>query len=140
MLLAASTAVDASVTRTVTVAVCTTSRSGASATRARARSTRGLDCGAVAGAAVAALLLELAFELVAVEHAAVATDPTTTMATIDRVCMARPTNGTPARFPRCVAFGLRSNEGMAMFEWPDEMQMIRDAVRQFVDNEVRPHR
>jgi alkylation response protein AidB-like acyl-CoA dehydrogenase len=27
-----------------------------------------------------------------------------------------------------------------MFEWPDEMQMIRDAVRQFVDNEVRPHR
>jgi acyl-CoA dehydrogenase len=27
-----------------------------------------------------------------------------------------------------------------MFEWPDEMQMIRDAVRQFVDNEIRPHR
>jgi acyl-CoA dehydrogenase len=27
-----------------------------------------------------------------------------------------------------------------MFEWPEEMQMIRDAVRQFVDNEVRPHR
>src|SRR5512132_4682544 len=28
----------------------------------------------------------------------------------------------------------------SMFEWPEEMQMIRDAVRQFVDNEVRPHR
>ena len=25
-----------------------------------------------------------------------------------------------------------------MFEWPDEMQMIRDAVRQFVDNEEAP--
>src|SRR4051794_11111782 len=29
---------------------------------------------------------------------------------------------------------------MAMFEWPDEMQMIRDAIRQFVDNEIRPQR
>src|SRR6476661_8233513 len=27
-----------------------------------------------------------------------------------------------------------------MFEWSEEFQMIRDAVRQFVDNEVRPHR
>ena len=27
-----------------------------------------------------------------------------------------------------------------MHEWPEELQMIRDAVRQFVDNEVRPHR
>src|SRR3954449_8053835 len=27
-----------------------------------------------------------------------------------------------------------------MFEWPEDLQMIRDAVRQFVDNEVRPHR
>src|SRR5215813_7844139 len=27
-----------------------------------------------------------------------------------------------------------------MFEWPEELQMVRDAVRQFVDNEVRPHR
>ncbi len=27
-----------------------------------------------------------------------------------------------------------------MFEWPEEMQMIREAVRQFVDNEIRPHR
>lgn len=27
-----------------------------------------------------------------------------------------------------------------MYEWPEEMMMIRDAVRQFVDNEVRPHR
>src|SRR3954465_8907407 len=28
----------------------------------------------------------------------------------------------------------------AMFEWSEELQMMRDAVRQFVDNEVRPHR
>src|SRR5262245_52386832 len=27
-----------------------------------------------------------------------------------------------------------------MYEWPEELQMIRDAVRQFVDNEIRPHR
>jgi len=27
-----------------------------------------------------------------------------------------------------------------MFEWPEELRMIRDAVRQFVDNEIRPHR
>jgi alkylation response protein AidB-like acyl-CoA dehydrogenase len=27
-----------------------------------------------------------------------------------------------------------------MFEWPEELQMMRDAVRQFVDNEVRPLR
>jgi acyl-CoA dehydrogenase len=27
-----------------------------------------------------------------------------------------------------------------MFEWPEELQMVRDAVRQFVDNEIRPHR
>ena len=26
-----------------------------------------------------------------------------------------------------------------MFEWNDEQQMIRDAVRRFVDDEVRPH-
>src|SRR5262249_25218499 len=28
----------------------------------------------------------------------------------------------------------------SMFEWPEELQMVRDAVRQFVDNEIRPHR
>jgi alkylation response protein AidB-like acyl-CoA dehydrogenase len=33
-----------------------------------------------------------------------------------------------------------SDEGVGVFEWPDEMLMIRDAVRQFVDNEVRPRR
>ena len=27
-----------------------------------------------------------------------------------------------------------------MFEWPEELQMVRDAVRTFVDNEIRPHR
>ncbi|MGQ0824175.1 MAG: acyl-CoA dehydrogenase family protein [Actinomycetota bacterium] len=27
-----------------------------------------------------------------------------------------------------------------MYEWPEEMQMMRDAVRQFVENEVRPRR
>ncbi len=27
-----------------------------------------------------------------------------------------------------------------MYEWPEEMQMVRQAVRDFVDNEVRPHR
>jgi alkylation response protein AidB-like acyl-CoA dehydrogenase len=27
-----------------------------------------------------------------------------------------------------------------MYEWPEELQMVRDAVRQFVDNEIRPHR
>jgi len=27
-----------------------------------------------------------------------------------------------------------------MFEWPEDLQMVRDAVRQFIDNEVRPHR
>jgi alkylation response protein AidB-like acyl-CoA dehydrogenase len=27
-----------------------------------------------------------------------------------------------------------------MFEWPEELKMVRDAVRQFVDNEIRPHR
>jgi alkylation response protein AidB-like acyl-CoA dehydrogenase len=27
-----------------------------------------------------------------------------------------------------------------MYEWPEEMRMNRDAVRQFVDNEIRPHR
>lgn len=27
-----------------------------------------------------------------------------------------------------------------MFEWPEELQMVRDAVRQFVDHEIRPHR
>jgi alkylation response protein AidB-like acyl-CoA dehydrogenase len=27
-----------------------------------------------------------------------------------------------------------------MYEWPEEMLMIRDAVRQFIDTEVRPHR
>jgi len=27
-----------------------------------------------------------------------------------------------------------------MFEWPDELRMVRDAVRSFIDNEVRPHR
>ena len=27
-----------------------------------------------------------------------------------------------------------------MFEWSEELQMVRDAVRQFVDNEIRPHR
>jgi acyl-CoA dehydrogenase len=27
-----------------------------------------------------------------------------------------------------------------MYEWSEELKMIRDAVRQFVDNEIRPHR
>lgn len=27
-----------------------------------------------------------------------------------------------------------------MYEWPEEMRMVRDAVRQFVDNEIRPRR
>ena len=27
-----------------------------------------------------------------------------------------------------------------MFEWSEELQMVRDAVRTFVDNEIRPHR
>ena len=27
-----------------------------------------------------------------------------------------------------------------MFEWSEELQMVRDAVRTFVDTEVRPHR
>ncbi len=27
-----------------------------------------------------------------------------------------------------------------MFEWTEEQRMVRDAVRQFVDNEIRPHR
>src|SRR5258707_15040824 len=27
-----------------------------------------------------------------------------------------------------------------MFEWSDEQAMVRDAVRQFVDNEIRPRR
>jgi acyl-CoA dehydrogenase len=27
-----------------------------------------------------------------------------------------------------------------MFEWSEEQAMVRDAVRQFVDNEIRPHR
>src|ERR1041384_4357565 len=27
-----------------------------------------------------------------------------------------------------------------MYEWPEELQMVRDAVRQFVENEIRPHR
>ena len=27
-----------------------------------------------------------------------------------------------------------------MYEWPEEMKMIRDAVRDFVDKEIRPHR
>jgi alkylation response protein AidB-like acyl-CoA dehydrogenase len=27
-----------------------------------------------------------------------------------------------------------------MYRWPDEMQMVRDAVRDFIDREIRPHR
>src|SRR3954451_14456596 len=27
-----------------------------------------------------------------------------------------------------------------MFEWTEDLKMVRDAVRQFVDNEIRPHR
>src|SRR5271165_4577149 len=27
-----------------------------------------------------------------------------------------------------------------MFEWSEELQMVRDAVRAFVDAEIRPHR
>jgi alkylation response protein AidB-like acyl-CoA dehydrogenase len=27
-----------------------------------------------------------------------------------------------------------------MYEWPEELMMVREAVRQFVDNEIRPHR
>ena len=26
-----------------------------------------------------------------------------------------------------------------MFQWSDEHQMIRDAVKRFVDDEIRPH-
>lgn len=26
-----------------------------------------------------------------------------------------------------------------MYEWSEPMQMVRDAVRQFVDKEVKPH-
>src|SRR6266540_2572648 len=36
--------------------------------------------------------------------------------------------------------GLRGAEGGAMFEWSEEHAMVRDAVRQFVDNEIRPRR
>src|SRR6476646_12237103 len=28
----------------------------------------------------------------------------------------------------------------AMFEWPEELEMVRGAVRDFVDTEIRPHR
>src|SRR6267142_3841195 len=28
----------------------------------------------------------------------------------------------------------------AMFEWPEELEMVRVAVRDFVDTEIRPHR
>ena len=35
---------------------------------------------------------------------------------------------------------MRSRTIRHMFEWPEELQMVRDAVRQFVDNEIRPHR
>src|SRR3954447_20890662 len=28
----------------------------------------------------------------------------------------------------------------AMFEWPEELEMVRAAVRDFVDQEIRPHR
>jgi alkylation response protein AidB-like acyl-CoA dehydrogenase len=31
-------------------------------------------------------------------------------------------------------------EERAMYQWSDEMQMVRDAVRDFVDREIRPHR
>src|SRR4051794_331356 len=27
-----------------------------------------------------------------------------------------------------------------MFEWPEELEMVRGAVRDFVDTEIRPHR
>ena len=27
-----------------------------------------------------------------------------------------------------------------MFEWPEELEMVRTAVREFVDQEIRPHR
>ena len=27
-----------------------------------------------------------------------------------------------------------------MFEWSEELKMVRDAVRTFVDTEIRPHR
>src|SRR4030095_13924566 len=27
-----------------------------------------------------------------------------------------------------------------MFEWSEELKMVRDAVRNFVDTEIRPHR
>ena len=41
--------------------------------------------------------------------------------------------------PSSLAIGPDQRE-CGMFEWPEELQMVRDAVRQFVDNEIRPHR
>ena len=34
----------------------------------------------------------------------------------------------------------RPSEECAMFEWSEELLMVRDAVRKFVDTEIRPHR
>src|SRR5260370_29148704 len=31
-------------------------------------------------------------------------------------------------------------DGRAMFEWSEELEMVRAAVRDFVDTEIRPHR
>jgi len=70
--------------------------------------------------------------------------------------MHRP-RGDPTEPHKCGASGERGGRGRwsrvsggwcdhavaydpAMFEWPEELQMVRDAVRQFVDAEIRPHR
>ena len=55
----------------------------------------------------------------------------------------------PAGLPDTSPAGLRtpvpaydvesSDEGCAMFEWSEEQLMVRDAVRKFVDTEIRPH-
>jgi alkylation response protein AidB-like acyl-CoA dehydrogenase len=41
---------------------------------------------------------------------------------------------------RPYAFGADDPVEAAMFEWPEELQMVRAAVRDFVDQEIRPHR
>ena len=55
-----------------------------------------------------------------------------------RAPMHRPT-GAADWNPRPYDAGLTRADA-AMFEWSEEQQMVRDAVRQFVDNEIRPHR
>src|SRR5689334_19724213 len=48
--------------------------------------------------------------------------------------------GSSCRIPPAAYAAPAATGEKTMFEWPDEMQLIRDAVRQFVDNEIRPHR